>query len=152
MLFLSTAPDAHWHRALGEDGPQPHPAPREGLILSLDQWHAVRAHWPKGLRTGLLIDNTVDVSSIAGDLARFSVIQLQFPKWVDGRAYTQARLLRARYGFAGQIRASGEVLVDMVPLLQRCGVDAVVLRSDQSVAVAQRCLTHIPHPYPAARA
>jgi uncharacterized protein (DUF934 family) len=48
-------------------------------------------------------------------------VVLQFPKWTDGRAYSQARLLRGRHRYAGELRATGDVLVDMLPLLQRTG-------------------------------
>ena len=68
---------------------------------------------------------------------------LNFPKWVDGRAYSQARLLRSRYRYAG------EVLVDMMPLLQRTGFDAVALRADQSIEVAERALNFFPGHYQA---
>jgi uncharacterized protein (DUF934 family) len=70
----------------------------------------------------------------------WTLIALQFPKWTDGRAYSQARLLRARLRFAGEVRASGDVLVDMMPLLQRSGFDAAHLRADQDHATAQRAL------------
>ena len=63
---------------------------------------------------------------------------------MDGRAYSQAHLLRSRYGFPGEIRAIGEVLVDMLPLLHRTGFDAVVLRADQSREAAERALTFFP--------
>jgi len=76
---------------------------------------------------------------------------LQFPKWVDGRAYTQARLLRRRYRFAGEVRAIGDVLVDMVLLLQRTGFDAAVLRRDQSLDAADRALMFFPRPLPGRR-
>jgi len=88
--------------------------------------------------------NDVDVASIAAELPQLSVIALQFPKWVDGRAYTQARLLRARYRFKGEIRATGEVLVDMLPLLSRTGFDAVQLRADQDEQAARRALGFFP--------
>ena len=88
--------------------------------------------------------NDADVEEIAGELHRYSSIALVFPKWTDGRAYSQARLLRARFRFAGEIRATGEVLADMLPLLARCGFDAVQLRADQSQAVAERALAFFP--------
>jgi uncharacterized protein (DUF934 family) len=72
---------------------------------------------------------------------------LQFPKWVDGRAYSQAHLLRKRYRFAGEVRATGEVLVDMLPLMKRTGFDAAVLRGDQSLDVAERALRFFPGHY-----
>ncbi len=76
--------------------------------------------------------------------ASYQSIALVFPKWVDGRAYSQARLLRSRYRFAGEIRATGEVLVDMMPLLARTGFDAAAMRADQSQEVAERALSFFP--------
>ena len=92
----------------------------------------------------LALANDADVATIAGDLARVASIALEFPKWNDGRAYSQARLLRARYRFAGEIRATGQVLVDMLPLLARCGFDAAELRADQSLEAAERALAFFP--------
>lgn len=139
MKFVSKAQDA-WHLCAGEDGPQPHPSPADHQLLTLAQWHAVRETWPTQLATGVLLPNDADVSELAADLPRLQLIVLQFPKWVDGRAYSQARVLRARHRYAGEIRAIGEVLVDMMPLLQRCGVDAVQMRADQDQAAAERAL------------
>jgi uncharacterized protein (DUF934 family) len=92
----------------------------------------------------LALANDADVATIAGDLARVASIALEFPKWNDGRAYSQARLLRARYRFNGEIRATGQVLVDMLPLLARCGFDAAELRADQSLEAAERALSFFP--------
>jgi uncharacterized protein (DUF934 family) len=91
-----------------------------------------------------VLANDADVEQVAGDLDRYASIALVFPSWTDGRAYSQARLLRARYRFEGEIRATGEVLADMMPLLARCGFDAVQLRADQSQAVAERALGFFP--------
>jgi uncharacterized protein (DUF934 family) len=140
MKFVDTHLERAWRTVGGEDGPAPHPLPREGQLLTLEQWHAVRDTWPAGLRTGVVLGNTVDVESLAGDLPRLALVVLQFPKWTDGRAYSQARVLRQRLRYAGEIRATGDVLVDMMPLLHRCGVDAVVMRHDQSLDDAQRAL------------
>ena len=67
-------------------------------------------------------------------------VDLQFPKFSDGRAFSQAFVLRRRLRFAGEIRATGDVLVDMLPLLARTGFDAVRLRPDQRVEAAERAL------------
>lgn len=82
------------------------------------------------------------LEALAVDLSRITRIGLVFGKWVDGRGYSLARLLRRRYHFAGELRATGEVLVDMLPLLVRCGVDAVVLREGQRLDHARRALSH----------
>lgn len=65
------------------------------------------------------------------------VIELDFPKFTDGRAYSQAWALRRR-GFGGEIRAVGAVLVDQLLLMQRTGFSSAVLRADQDPAAAQR--------------
>ena len=139
MKFIDTHHDA-WHTALGEDGPTPHPIAREGLLLTLEQWHAVREQWPRDSVAGVVVPNDSAVESLEPDLPRLALIALQFPKWVDGRAYSQARLLRSRLRYSGEVRATGEVLVDMLPLLHRTGFDAVQLRPDQSLESSQRAL------------
>lgn len=65
-------------------------------------------------------------------------IDLNFPKFTDGRAFSQAFLLRRRLGFKGEIRATGDVLIDQLVQMRRCGFDAAVLRADQNPEFAQR--------------
>jgi uncharacterized protein (DUF934 family) len=133
-----------WHEATADDSIVATPAAEPHRLLTLEQWRAVRASWPATMPVGLVLDNDVDVESIVDDLPRFALIALRLPKWVDGRAYSQARLLRVRFGFGGELRATGEVVVDMLPLLARTGFDAVALRADQSVAIARRLLGAFP--------
>ena len=111
----------------------------------------MRDTWPRGLATGVMLPNTLDVDTLADDLrgpgSRLSMVVLQFPKWTDGRAYSQARVLRVRHRFDGEVRATGDVLVDMLPLLQRTGFDAVQLRHDQRIEAAARALSFFPGHY-----
>ena len=65
-------------------------------------------------------------------------IELSFPKFTDGRAFSQAFLLRRRLGFKGEIRATGDVLIDQLVQMQRSGFDAAVLREDQNPVFAPR--------------
>ena len=146
MKFIDAHKD-RWHALGGEDGPPVSINPDAYLLLDLNQWRAARAAWPADVPVGLKLANDSDVEDVAGDLSRFELVALHFPKWVDGRAYSQARLLRSRYRFAGEVRATGEVLVDMLPLLQRTGFDAVLLRADQSVEAAERALEFFPGHY-----
>lgn len=88
----------------------------------------------------LALDNTADVLALREALAGHEAVLLHFPKWTDGRAYSQATLLRGRLQFTGEIVATGDVLVDMLPLLARCGFSAVQLRADQNVDSARRAL------------
>ncbi len=127
-----------WQHAEGEDGPRPHPAQVNYALLTLEQWHAVRAHWPTSCIVGVEVANDVDVNLLNGDVARLALIVLDFPKWTDGRAYSQARTLRTRFGYQGELRASGEVVVDMLPLLHRTGFDSAILRDHPSTATIER--------------
>lgn len=146
MQFIDSNLDP-WQAAGGDDAPAAPFAPAPHLLLDLAQWRSLRADWPDELPVGLKLANDADVEDIAADLPRFALVALHFPKWVDGRAYSQAHLLRARYRFAGEVRATGDVVVDMLPLLQRSGFDAVVLRGDQSVEAAKRALGFFPSYY-----
>lgn len=139
MKFIDKAHD-RWHQAVGEDGPIPTPMQQPHQLLTLEQWHAVRETWPAGLPTGVIFPNDADIETLAADLPRLALVALQFPKWTDGRAYSQARLLRSRLRYAGEVRALGDVVVDMTPLLQRTGFDAAVLRGDQKREHAERAL------------
>jgi uncharacterized protein (DUF934 family) len=86
----------------------------------------------------LEIANNADPRSLALD--GIERIDLQFPKFTDGRAFSQAFLLRRLLGFKGEIRATGEVLVDQLQQMARSGFDAAVLRPDQDLGTAQRQL------------
>lgn len=90
----------------------------------------------------LTLANTDDPRSIALD--GVSRIDLHFPKFTDGRAYSQAFLLRRRLRFTGEIRATGDVLVDQLQQMQRSGFDAAVLREDQDLNVARAQLQRYP--------
>ncbi len=86
----------------------------------------------------LAIANDVDPRGVALDA--LERIDLHFPKFTDGRAFSQAFLLRRRLGFTGEIRATGDVLVDQLEQMRRCGFDCAVLRADQDPANAQQQL------------
>ena len=88
----------------------------------------------------LEIANDADLAALAqsGALDGVSCIRLQFPKFTDGRAYSQALLLRRRYGFAGDIRATGEVLIDQLVHMQRSGFSSALLAPGVHAEAAQR--------------
>ena len=79
-----------------------------------------------------------DADPMAADLTGITRIDLHFPKFTDGRAYSQARLLRQRLQFAGEIRATGDVLIDQLVHMARCGFDVAVLKEGVDAADAQR--------------
>ena len=115
------------------------PAPID--IIDLDTWIAARHDLALGTSLAAVrLPNDADPTVLEPDLPRLRAIVLQFPKWTDGRAYSQAWLLRARLGWRGEIRATGDVLVDMAPLLRRTGFDAAELRPGQSREAAMQAL------------
>jgi uncharacterized protein (DUF934 family) len=85
--------------------------------------------------TVLALANDADPRTVSLD--GISRVDLHFPKFTDGRAYSQAFMLRRRLGFKGEIRATGDVLVDQVVQMQRSGFDSAVLRDDQDASFVQ---------------
>ena len=81
-----------------------------------------------------------DVNPLESDLSGVNRVVLNFPKFTDGRAFTQAVMLRKRAGFTGEIRATGDVLVDQLQQMARSGFDVAELRADQDLAAGQRQL------------
>ena len=88
----------------------------------------------------LQIANDADLAEIAasGALEGVARVELQFPKFTDGRAYSQALLLRRRYKFAGDIRATGDVLIDQLVHMHRSGFSSAVLAPGVDASAAQR--------------
>lgn len=85
-----------------------------------------------------------DADPREAELSGITVIELHFPKFNDGRAFSQAFLLRRRLGFTGEIRATGDVLIDQLVQMQRSGFTQAVLRADQNLAHGQSLLAHYP--------
>ena len=76
---------------------------------------------------GLLVSPGDAIESVEADLGRFASIAIKFPAFSDGRGYSTARLLAERYHYANEIRAVGDVLQDQIPLMRRCGINALVV-------------------------
>ncbi|MFQ5775008.1 MAG: DUF934 domain-containing protein [Kiloniellaceae bacterium] len=94
-------------------------------IVSLERWQGEReALMDAGVPLGLRLRSDQPPRLVAEDVQHFAVIALEFPKFTDGRPYSSARLLRERYGYAGELRAVGHVLRDQALFMVRCGFDA----------------------------
>jgi uncharacterized protein (DUF934 family) len=104
---------------------------RGAVIVSLEQW---QDHWERLVRrneaVGIRLKSDEHPDVIADDLDQFTVIALEFPAFRDGRAYSYARLLRDRYGYTGELRAVGDVLLEQLHFMQRVGFDAFQIDSD----------------------
>ena len=79
-------------------------------------------------KTGVTWPNNRDLDDLVPHLERLAVVALAFPSFRDGHAYSQARLLRERYGYRGELRATGQVLRDQFVFMLRAGFDAFEVR------------------------
>ena len=77
---------------------------------------------------GLLVSPGDRIEDVEADLGRFASIAINFPAFTDGRGYSSTRLLVERYGYKGEVRAVGDVLADQIPLMWRCGINALVVK------------------------
>jgi uncharacterized protein (DUF934 family) len=108
------------------------PFPDDGAILiSAARFLAdPEALLGRGGETGVIWPNNLAVDDLVPYLDRLAVVALVFPTFRDGRAYTQARLLRERHGFRGELRATGQILRDQFMFMLRAGFDAFEVKKE----------------------
>ncbi len=98
------------------------------VILGFEQWRSERDAWiAKGVRLGVVLLPEHKAEQLAPDLAHLSLVACSFSGPAEGRGYTQARLLRERYDFRGELRAIGYVHLDQLFFLARCGFNSFEL-------------------------
>ncbi|WP_341897042.1 DUF934 domain-containing protein [Ferrovibrio terrae] len=138
---------------VGEDAFQPvaddAALPASGAVLvSYARWQAEKDQLSgRNSPLGISLPNTVDVLDFGPEAERFDLIVLSFPKFGDGRAYSQAHLLRARFGYTGELRATGNVLRDQLWHMQRSGFDAFEIPREDAAAVFAKALQSFSHVY-----
>jgi uncharacterized protein (DUF934 family) len=92
--------------------------------------------------TGVIWPNNRDLDDLLPHLADVAVVALVFPTFRDGRAYTQARLLRERHGFKGELRATGQVLRDQFVFMLRAGFDAFEVKKQSDAEAFATTVKH----------
>lgn len=116
-------------------------AGRQHLLLPLPIWEEKRETLEAaGHQVGVWLAPDDSPEALLPQLDRIPLVAIHFPSFTDGRGYSQARLLRQRYGFRGELRAIGDVLRDQIYFLQQCGFTAFRLRADQNLAEALAAL------------
>jgi uncharacterized protein (DUF934 family) len=114
----------------------PDSVPLDGVsrpVVSLARWQGEsRALLGRNRWLGLRLPNIADPAVIGAELHCFALIELEFPTFRDGRAYSQARLLRERHGYLGELRAVGGIGRDQYFFLDRCGFDSVRVAGDEA--------------------
>jgi uncharacterized protein (DUF934 family) len=87
--------------------------------------------------TAVRLEPDEDARALMPHLDRLSLIEVAFPKYRDGRGYSAARILREA-GYTGELRAAGDVLVDQIAFMRRCGFDSFVANAELDVAAVDR--------------
>jgi uncharacterized protein (DUF934 family) len=127
-----TVADQWVHVADGEALPE-----GAAATVGLERWRAERDSLSRrNLPVGVRLRSDDRPEAIAGDLARLALVAVDFPTLDDGRGYSTARLLRERHGFAGELRATGQVLRDQLDQMARCGFDSFELANGADGALS----------------
>ena len=133
-----------WHRVADDQ------LVNEYSIITLERWKAEHhdlQRFASAGKLGLWLSSEQTLEQFEDVFRNFGVIAIDFPKFTDGRGYSTARLLRERLEYSGEIRATGDVLIDQLFFMQRVGFDAFELRADQDEAEAIKAFTTFSNPY-----
>ncbi len=134
-FFKNNAFAADEWRALaqGED------LPLEGkVILTLPQWRASGEQLQAtNIPIGLRLEAGAPVQEVAAELPRFAVVAIDVPKFSDGRGFSMARQIRRAGGFAGELRAVGDILFDQLQHFLRCGFDAFEITDKATIRLLE---------------
>ena len=99
--------------------------------------------------TAVRLEAGDDARALLGHLDKLSLVEVSFPSFRDGRGYSAARILREG-GYAGELRAAGDVLVDQLPLMRRCGFDSFAPEAEIDAATLGRAMNRYDYRYQAA--
>jgi uncharacterized protein (DUF934 family) len=125
--------------------------PGSAVLLPLGEWRERRERWlAHGGPIGVVLGPADDPLVLREDIDRLALIAVEFPSFNDGRGYSTARIVRGRLGYRGELRATGDVMRDVLFLLARCGFDSFALRDDQDLADALEAFADFSETYQAA--
>ncbi|CAH1201986.1 conserved hypothetical protein [Candidatus Nitrotoga sp. BS] len=115
--------------------------PAGKMIVPLTVWQAQRDNLQARAELGVWLASHERPEELKGEVGKFDVIAVDFPKFGDGRGYSIAYNLRARLGYVGELRAIGDVLRDQMFYMQRVGFDSFAPRPDKNIHDALKGLT-----------
>ena len=124
------------------------PLPEGAVIVSLARFQTDReALLARNTPIGIRLQSSENPQLLGADVNRFALIALEFPKFRDGRAFSWARMLRTRLGYAGEIRAVGDFLYDQVNYQHRVGFDAWEVPDHFTIEMFNRALSEMTNVY-----
>ncbi len=123
---ISDDPWVHWW----DGDPEPEFGP---VIVTLRRWREDRDHLlERGCPLGIQLTSEQTPGEIRDDLQYFELVALDFPVFTDGRSYSNAKRLRQRFNYKGQVRATGNILRDQYLNMLRCGFDALEVKDGET--------------------
>ncbi len=137
LLRLSGVDDDNW-RFVGTDDADE--LPTGAVLVPVQKWLEHREQWRTRGNIGIWLDCDQDLDGIAPDIPCFKVIAIKFVDFADGRGFSLASLLRERFGFVGELRATGQILREQLFYLKRCGFDSFQLPHEDNLAAAHASL------------
>jgi len=123
------------------EAPESITVPAGKIIVPLKVWQAQRDNLQTRAELGVWLASHERPEELKGEVEKFDVIAVDFPKFGDGRGYSIAYNLRARLGYVGELRAIGDVLRDQMFYMQRVGFDSFAPRPDKNIHDALKGLT-----------
>ncbi|OHY82725.1 DUF934 domain-containing protein [Marinobacter sp. AC-23] len=120
------------------------------VLIPADLWVANRERYAGNENVGVWLDSHDEPETLANHVNELPLIAVNFPKFSDGRGYSIARLLRERFGYKNELRAIGDVLLDQLQFMKRCGFDTYELRPDKDIRKAVKSLNFFSQGYQAA--
>lgn len=106
--------------------------PAGQVLIPVTVWLAQKNQLQNRTDIGVWLDSDEGAELIGAEANRFAVIGVNFPLFMDGRAFSTARLLRERFGFTGELRAVGNFMRDQLCYLRRCGVNAFAFANPET--------------------
>lgn len=150
LLRLDGTEERDAFLALGVDDEMPADGP---VVVTFARWERDHdALLARGLAFGVRLPNTVEIDRLDARVLGATLVILEFPSFGDGRAYSQARLLRDARDYQGELRATGAAVVrDQLQGMARCGIDSFALRADQSFDLCRGALREFTIAYQSTR-
>lgn len=121
--------------------------PQGNILVEASYWLENQSELSKRPNVGIYLNGDADLESLKDVLDSFEVIAVNFPAFADGRGYSLARLLKERYHYKGEVRAIGDVLIDQLYFMKRCGFDTYLLKDGLEAEKALQYFSTFSDPY-----
>lgn len=121
--------------------------PQGNILVEANYWLDNQAELSGRTDISIYLNGDADLEALKDQLDNFKVIAVNFPAFADGRGYSLARLLKERYKYQGEIRAIGDVLIDQLYFMKRCGFDTYLLKDGLEAEKALQYFSTFSDPY-----